>query len=291
MLGAASQMILTAGYYRQSTSSAEFSLMEAEKLHQKRLFWRAYILDQELSLRLGKPPLFSEELVDSLPEVVPFDKYGLINLHDGSTLNYFREQVVLAMLQSQVCRNLRSPRSSNQSCEDFLAEYFSLQDKIHRWEVGLNVPLDMTSITAEIDIGQSEGIALLQLGYHQTLIAIHSAIFLHLPLFDNSAIRHQVPAAIGRCAKSGRDLISIFNIHYQVHPLALYFVNNIPWNIDGLFLHMMQNKRRVETRNDLQLLKALLEYVQGYVPRYREDPGFISVGITHRVAMEVIDPS
>jgi hypothetical protein len=91
MLGAASQMIVTAGYAHLNASSAETKLTEAKLLHQSRLFWRAYILYQELSLRLGKPPLFPKELVDHLPQITPFDKHGLINLHDGSTLNYFRE--------------------------------------------------------------------------------------------------------------------------------------------------------------------------------------------------------
>lgn len=69
-----------------------------------------------------------------------------------------------------------------------------------------------------------------------------------------------------------------------------YFVNFIPWNIDGLFLYMMQNKRRTQTRKDLELLNALLDYVQECIPGYNEDPGFISLGITYRVAMEVIAP-
>lgn len=54
---------------------------------------------------------------------------------------------------------------------------------------------------------------------------------------------------------------------------------------------MMQNKRRAQTRNDLELLKALLEYVQGCVPQYSEDPGFVTVDITHGVATEVIAAS
>jgi hypothetical protein len=70
-----------------------------------------------------------------------------------------------------------------------------------------------------------------------------------------------------------------------------YFVNSVPWNIDGLFLHMMQNKRRAQTRQDLKLLKALLNNVQECVTGYNGDPGFISLDITHGVAMEVIAPS
>mgnify|MGYP004714662285 CR=1 FL=1 len=54
---------------------------------------------------------------------------------------------------------------------------------------------------------------------------------------------------------------------------------------------MMQNKRRAQTRKDLKLLKALLDYVQDCVPGYNEHPGFVSLGITHGVAMEVIATS
>lgn len=159
--------------------------------------------------------------MDHLPQITPFDKYGLIKLHDSSTLNYFREQVILATLQSQVYRELRSPRSANQSCEKFLIEYFALQDKIHKWKDSINLPLGLSSIPADIGSELSESTALLQFGYHQTLIAIHAAIFLHLPLFNNLAVRDQVPKAIDYCAKSGRDLISIFNSYYLMHPLAL----------------------------------------------------------------------
>lgn len=210
-----------AGYHRPNTSSAKLKLMGAEQLHQNRLFWRAYILDQELSLRLGKPPIFCEELVGHLPEEIPLDNYGVIELRNGSTLNYFREQVALATLQSQVYSRLRSPHPPDQSGGDFLTEYYNLHDKVHQWKNSSNLPLHLSINSTEADSEQSEAITLLWLSYHQTIIAIHSAIFLHPPLFNSSTIRDQVPTAIDHCANASRELLFIFNRYYQTHPLAL----------------------------------------------------------------------
>jgi hypothetical protein len=91
-----------------------------------------------------------------------------------------------------VYRELRSFRSACKSCGVFLAEYFILQDMIHKWKNSLNLPLGMSSIPAEVDSELSESTVLLQFGYHQTLVATHPGIFLHLPLFNSSAVRDQV---------------------------------------------------------------------------------------------------
>lgn len=60
-------------------------------------------MDRRLSLRLFKPPLLTVKLVVGLPDENPVDHYGVINLPEGRSLNYLRQQVLLAKIQAKMC--------------------------------------------------------------------------------------------------------------------------------------------------------------------------------------------
>ncbi|KAH7133753.1 hypothetical protein EDB81DRAFT_950036 [Dactylonectria macrodidyma] len=259
MLGMASQMILVAGYHDPTEP------MTLEVRHQKRLFWHAYILDQSLSLRLSKSSLFSEEMVSELPDLYPLDGYGVITLPNGSVLNHFREQVVLSKVQSKIYRTLRSSLLSKRTSSEFLASRAELLAELEQWKDSL-LPLSPPSVATELGEAQLACSALLQSSYYQALVAIYSSIFSNPTLANSSVCRDQICPA--------------------THTINLCMIHDISWCLDGLFLHLLQNKNSVEGDSDLQLLKDFVDFLSRQTPHQNNNFGLISLSISYEVASQ-----
>lgn len=83
-------------------------LSPAERLERIRIFWCLYILDKELSLRLCKPSLLSEDDLCVLsPQAVSEDRIGLLTSEDGELqLSMFAARQQLSRIQSTVYARL-----------------------------------------------------------------------------------------------------------------------------------------------------------------------------------------
>ncbi|KAK1973165.1 hypothetical protein LZ30DRAFT_547723, partial [Colletotrichum cereale] len=103
LMGLTVQLILMAGYHHPRGIAAYDPV---DHLHRRRLFWRAYIIDHDLMLRLGKPPLISDDFLLDLPEEHPADGYSIHYYPGGVTLNIFLEQVRLAQIQGRIAAAL-----------------------------------------------------------------------------------------------------------------------------------------------------------------------------------------
>lgn len=99
ILGAATQLMILGGYHTKSRRSGQTDM---EKLVERRLFWQAFILDHDLSLQVGKPPIIGLELIYYLPDELPGDVVDTVTFTDGTTLNMLREQLKLAQIQGKV---------------------------------------------------------------------------------------------------------------------------------------------------------------------------------------------
>ncbi|KAL5337699.1 hypothetical protein BJX70DRAFT_409030 [Aspergillus crustosus] len=93
------------------TSSESFSPQAI--LERDRVFWIAYILDRDISLRTGQPPIQLETDIDiDFPLVQPADGAGLVPAADGSsTFNFFRARVQLAIIQGRAYESMYSARA------------------------------------------------------------------------------------------------------------------------------------------------------------------------------------
>ncbi|GJC88305.1 fusaridione A cluster transcription factor fsdR [Colletotrichum liriopes] len=109
LMGLTVQLLLMAGYHRPEPDMSYVTpqnLDPANHLHRRRLFWQAYIIDHDLMLRIGKPPLISDDFLLDLPEEHPSDGYSMYYYPDDVTLNFFLQQVRLAQIQGRIASAL-----------------------------------------------------------------------------------------------------------------------------------------------------------------------------------------
>ncbi|OLN97082.1 putative transcriptional regulatory protein C530.05-like protein 3 [Colletotrichum chlorophyti] len=97
---------------RLHTKNPGEELEPTEALQRNRVFWIAYILDRDLSLRTAQPPLHQDSEIDvELPSQTPPDSAGLIFGSAGQVFNYFRSRVQLAHIQGKGYSMLQSVRA------------------------------------------------------------------------------------------------------------------------------------------------------------------------------------
>ncbi|KAL4792944.1 fungal-specific transcription factor domain-containing protein [Aspergillus venezuelensis] len=102
-------------------------------LERNRVFWIAYILDRDISMRTGQPPVQLETDIDiDLPPLDPEDGAGLVFAADGtSRFNFFRARVQLARIQGKVYECMYSVRAQSQDVHartENLAELYHMLD-------------------------------------------------------------------------------------------------------------------------------------------------------------------
>ncbi|RDW72837.1 hypothetical protein BP6252_06744 [Coleophoma cylindrospora] len=117
-----------------SRSSAQ--LFTAEEVQQRsRVFWNAYILDKDLSLRAKAPSVQCDADIDiPLPPIVLSDGAGIITSKDGhSHLNLFRLRVDLAHIEGKIYDLLYSSRSIKAPKPERQRRVTSLQAMLDHW--------------------------------------------------------------------------------------------------------------------------------------------------------------
>ncbi|GLB00479.1 hypothetical protein AtubIFM61612_001075 [Aspergillus tubingensis] len=98
---AAMRLAQSIGLHRENGSGAS---PEAE--HRRRVYWIAFILDSDISIRVGRPPVQDLEDYDThLPTENPPDGRGILTI-DGIRMNYFRLLAQLAQIQQLVYKKL-----------------------------------------------------------------------------------------------------------------------------------------------------------------------------------------
>lgn len=215
VLGSVTQMILLAGYHTTLYNPGPKS---TQGLHKSRLLYRAYVLDQDLSLRLGKPALLNESLISRTPNEYPEDSQDI--KREGTTINCLREQVFLARIQNKAWEALRSQSPSTKLSKEFLDSASQLLEQLQQWKQRLATSTRRPETLAEFDGLQQMQLTELHLNYYQTVIAVHSAIFSHPSLFSDPAVRDQAAVAVGQCADAVREMLDLAKRIDQNHPMS-----------------------------------------------------------------------
>jgi hypothetical protein len=107
------------------------SLME----QRKRVFWIAFILDKDISLRTQQPPVQDDLDINlDLPNEDPVDGGGILYDADGSQkINFFRLRVHLAIIQGRIYQKVQSVAAAKQTREYRLQVARDLEKELEDW--------------------------------------------------------------------------------------------------------------------------------------------------------------
>ncbi|KAM3468266.1 hypothetical protein MY5147_008114 [Beauveria neobassiana] len=151
-------------------------MKDRKRQHVDNLFDLCYILDKNIALRFGRPPLLTEDYYDvNLASAAP----GSTELpHD------YPSDPKLNLVKERTCRLLYSPKAAKLSDGEILQYIRQLDQELEQWRLSvprlirprLSIPPDFSPLIGESSRRQKKQLINLQLDYHYTMIAIHAMV-------------------------------------------------------------------------------------------------------------------
>jgi hypothetical protein len=166
------------GLHRQESYHNGMPVAEIEQ--RKRVFWLCYILDRDISMRSGQPPVQHDDDIDvDLPCDNLSDGVGYIFLAYGLwPMNFLRLRIQLAAIQGAIYRDLYSAKATKQSDVHRAAAVQELDEKLKQWKSSTSIDFQPDFLTQKLqepfDILH---IVILYFTYFNCLILIHRSSF------------------------------------------------------------------------------------------------------------------
>ncbi|RYO89316.1 hypothetical protein DL766_005156 [Monosporascus sp. MC13-8B] len=162
------------------------------------VFWIAYFLDKDLSLRLRTPSLQLDSDVDlDLPRADPDELDGSIQSFDGlSRFNYFRARVLLAHVSGRIYDELFSHRSKKLSPQTREQRVIRLDRILDQWQRSIPAPLHPEHLGQTLGMVSGSLMVVLHHTYLLCLITLHGVYSLESPWikklggFTNMVLQH-----------------------------------------------------------------------------------------------------
>lgn len=164
MLVAAALRLAQAMNLHREPSSSSFTIQEAEK--RRRVFWKVYVLDKDISLRTGRPFGQDDDDMDvRLPSTT-----GL----DSCNVDLFNCRIALAMIQGQVYKQLYSIRAERQTEAERSIAAQGLSSVLSYWRSSaqIDAPEGSTVSTGDRVAGEMVHKVVLRLTYIHCLTMI-----------------------------------------------------------------------------------------------------------------------
>jgi hypothetical protein len=276
LLSAAIRLSHTIKLHRKCNHSA---VSAEENEQRKRVFWVAYFLDKETSLRSGRPSAQDDADIDiELPSEDPADKIGLVLLNSADdgigkpSSNVFRSICAFAQIQSRVYKKLYSVKASRKSEQKLLATINKLVAELEDWK--LSIPTDFRP-GHEIDAAcwpYRLHVIFMNLAYHHCVATIHR-LSVHgdrakrshtqaMYSLDVKSADARVSNSSALCLQSARASIRLVRcisrddfdcvwvlMYYPVSALVMLFVN------------ILRDPRASSAWTDLGLISSMVDFV------------------------------
>ncbi|PVI04038.1 hypothetical protein DM02DRAFT_611819 [Periconia macrospinosa] len=254
---------------------AGFSLNASEVEQRKRVFWIAYMLDRDICLRSGRPPIQDDDDMNvELPSEDPPDNIGNIPLADGKgKMNLFRAMCTFSIIQSHVYKRLYSVKATKQTDGELLNTIGELDKELETWKD--EIPLEFRP---EHEIKASHTplilqVAVLHLGYYNCLTTIHRMSVHHgywTSRLSNFAIQGlnarplnpRVFMSAQLCVQAARASIHLLKYIPKGDPSCVWLIIYFPVTaLVTLFANVLQNPQDTRSRSDLKLMKLVVNFL------------------------------
>ncbi|KHN93837.1 uncharacterized protein MAM_08316 [Metarhizium album ARSEF 1941] len=155
---------------------------EHEDRHLRMLFWLCYVLDKDISLRTGQPPVIADQFCDlTLPEGYAFSRF-LPRQQGQLQRPWLPSDLRLSILKSKAVQLLYSNASLQKSDAELLKTIRELDEELETWRTSippefspnLSVKKD-SGLVGALDMSRNMIVAALHLDYHYLLNTIHCA--------------------------------------------------------------------------------------------------------------------
>ncbi|EER23328.1 hypothetical protein D8B26_001423 [Coccidioides posadasii str. Silveira] len=252
-----------------------FGLNPVELEQRKRVFWIAYMLDKDICLRSGRPPVQDDDDMNvELPSEDPPDNIGNVPLSDGkSKVNLFRLLCLFATIESKVYKQLYSTKASRQSDGELLNTIGELDRELEEWKD--SIPLDFRP---EYEIKATHRplilpIVVLHFAYYNCLTTIHRMSVHHgywTSRLSNYAIQGlnarplnpRVFSSAVLCVSAARASINLIKYIPQGDFACVWLILYFPISaLVTLFANILQNPLDARARSDVKLMNLVVNFL------------------------------
>ncbi|GBF66751.1 fusaridione A cluster transcription factor [Trichophyton mentagrophytes] len=252
-----------------------FGLNPVELEQRKRVFWIAYILDKDICLRSGRPPVQDDDDMNvELPSEDPPDNIGNVPLSDNKgKINLFRLMCIFATIESRVYRQLYSTKASRQSDGELLNTIGELDHELEEWKN--SIPIDFRP---EHEIKTTHRplilpIVVLHFAYYNCLTTIHRMSVHHgywTSRLSNYAIQGlnarplnpRVFSSAILCVSAARASINLIKYIPQGDFACVWLILYFPISsLVTLFANILQNPLDARARSDVKLMNLVVNFL------------------------------
>ncbi|GAB1208212.1 hypothetical protein APSETT445_006953 [Aspergillus pseudonomiae] len=153
LISATMRLVHKLGLHNQAGST---HLDPVQRRQHVRVFWLAYIIDKDLSLRTQQPSVQLDDDIDvELPSSLPTtnddndNTAGIVITADGNTrLNYFLARIKLANIEGRVYDTLYSTRAMNRSLEERRHAKDSIVSALDEWRASIPPEFSANMVTS-----------------------------------------------------------------------------------------------------------------------------------------------
>ena len=153
------------------------NLSAAEIEERRRVFWIAYSLDKDLSLRMGVPSSQDDDDMDvELPS--EFDS-SPIYPGELTTMNYFKYRARLAMIQGHIYKRLCSVKATKQAVAERVVAATELESRLQSWRASVPIELMQDTYGPFLHMsswGTDQNPIILQLLYFNSLAIVYNSL-------------------------------------------------------------------------------------------------------------------
>ncbi|OBT44738.1 hypothetical protein VE00_05331, partial [Pseudogymnoascus sp. WSF 3629] len=252
-----------------------FNLNPIEIEQRKRVFWIGYMLDKDICLRFGRPPVQDDDDMNvELPSAVPEDNIGNIPLADGKgKVNLFRLMCEFSTIVSKVYTQLYSTRASKQSDGELLNTIGELDQQLEEWKD--SIPIDFRP---EHEIKASHTplilhVVVLHFGYYNCLTTIHRMSIHHgywtsrlsnfaIQGLNSRPLNPRVFSSAALCVSSARASIHLVKYVPQGDFSCVWLILYYPVSaLMTLFGNILQNPQDPRARSDVRLMNLVVNFL------------------------------
>ncbi|KAH7305653.1 fungal-specific transcription factor domain-containing protein [Rhexocercosporidium sp. MPI-PUGE-AT-0058] len=250
----------------RSVRDQDPSLSAAEIEQRKCVFWIAYFMDKDISLRTCQPPIQDDDDMDvGLPEFCN-TRSDSANGH-----NFFKMRIDLACIQGRIYKQLLSVRANKQSVAERVIAVRTLEASLQRWKASVPIEYQQDYYAMQPPPSMHEMTpvlhsVILRLTYFHALNAVHRFSTpvnhwqnaMEQPIHRDPNIVHEVPAPI-TCIEEARKALKLLLVTPQGDFACIWVVLHIFVSATTTLLtHILSDPLHPLAQSDLQLIEPLL---------------------------------
>ncbi|PNS20150.1 hypothetical protein CAC42_5600 [Sphaceloma murrayae] len=254
---------------------SDFKLNEVENEQRKRVFWIACMLDKDMALRSGRPPIQDDDDMNvELPSEDPPDNIGNVpsSLPSGK-FNLFRLMAVFALIQSRVYKRLYSVKATKQTDGELLNTIGELDSELEAWKDSIPPEYRPDNEIKAQHAPLVLHVVCIHFAYYNCLTTIHRMAVHHgywtsrlsdfaIAGLNARPLNPRVFMSAALCVNAARTSISLIRYVPQGDHACVWLVLYYPISaLVTLFANVLQNPQDIRARSDVRLMSSVVEFL------------------------------